>query len=58
LWLGFCFNKLFPFFIRGFQAPVLGASGSIMAVLVAFAYINPEREFFYSLCPFLLMQEE
>ncbi len=35
-----------PFFIRGFQAPVLGASGSIMAVLVAFAYINPEREFF------------
>lgn len=35
-----------PFLIRGSQPPVLGASGSIMAVLIAFAYINPEREFF------------
>ncbi len=34
-----------PFVIRGFQPPVIGASGSIMAVLIAFAYINPEREF-------------
>ncbi|MGC9055121.1 MAG: rhomboid family intramembrane serine protease [Candidatus Hydrogenedens sp.] len=34
-----------PFVIRGFQPPIIGASGSIMAVLIAFAYINPEREF-------------
>lgn len=39
------FINFIPFVIRGFQPPVIGASGSIMAVLIAFAYINPEREF-------------
>ncbi len=34
-----------PFVLRGVHPPVIGASGSIMAVLIAFAYINPEREF-------------
>ncbi len=34
-----------PYIIRGSQPPVIGASGSIMAILIAFAYINPEREF-------------
>ncbi len=34
-----------PFVIKGYQPPIIGASGSIMAVLVAFAYINPEKEF-------------
>jgi len=34
-----------PFLLRGIHPPVIGASGSIMAVLIAFAYINPEREF-------------
>jgi membrane associated rhomboid family serine protease len=34
-----------PFVIKGSQPPVIGASGSIMAVLVAYAFINPEREF-------------
>lgn len=34
-----------PFVFKGFQPPVIGASGSIMAILIAFAYINPEREF-------------
>ncbi|MCA1901593.1 MAG: rhomboid family intramembrane serine protease [Candidatus Hydrogenedens sp.] len=35
-----------PFVFQGYTPPIVGASGSIMAVLVAFAYINPEREFF------------
>ncbi|HOV32933.1 MAG TPA: rhomboid family intramembrane serine protease [Candidatus Hydrogenedens sp.] len=39
-------TNFIPFLIRGSQPPILGASGSIMAVLIAFAYINPEREFF------------
>lgn len=35
-----------PYVLQGYQPPVIGASGAIMGVLVAFAFINPEREFF------------
>ncbi len=35
-----------PYVLTGNHSPVIGASGSVMAVLMAFAYLDPEREFF------------
>lgn len=34
------------FYKSGFRPPVVGASGSVMGVLVAFAMVYPDREFF------------
>ncbi|MCX8063988.1 MAG: rhomboid family intramembrane serine protease [Candidatus Hydrogenedentes bacterium] len=39
-------SNLFPYVLTGHHNPVIGASGSVMSVLMAFAYLNPEREFF------------
>lgn len=38
-------SHFFPYILTGDHSPVIGASGSVMGVLMAFAYLNPEREF-------------
>lgn len=35
-----------PYILTGSHNPVLGGSGSVMAVLMAFAFLDPDREFF------------
>lgn len=37
---------LFPYFLAGADPSVTGASGAVMGVLVAFAVIEPDRQFF------------
>lgn len=41
-----------PFAMSGDHATVIGASGAVMGVLVAFAVIDPERQFFLFPLPF------
>ncbi len=36
----------FPYLLTGSYSPVIGASGAVMGVLVAFAMIDPKRQFF------------
>lgn len=43
---------MLPVPLIGSNAPVLGASGAVMAVVMAFAVINPERELFLFPIPF------
>lgn len=40
------FGTFIPALLWGSGASVTGASGAVMAVMVAFAVVNPEREFF------------
>ncbi len=43
---------LYGYFMHGVDIPVVGASGAVMGVLVAFAIVDPEREFFLFPLPF------
>lgn len=38
---------LLPYFLQGESTSVVGASGAVMGVLVAFALVEPDREFFF-----------
>lgn len=40
------FATYVPALVRGDASPVIGASGAVMGVVVAFAMTNPERQFF------------
>ncbi len=45
-------GSLIPWWLRGADAPVVGASGATLGVLVAFAFAYPEREIFLFPLPF------
>lgn len=42
---------MLPYFLQGEITNVVGASGAVMGVLVAFAVVEPDREFFLLLFP-------
>lgn len=42
---------MLPYLLRGEVTNVVGASGAVMGVLVAFALVEPDREFFFLLFP-------
>lgn len=44
--------NLIPYFIIGASVPVVGASGAVLGVLVAFAVIDPDRHIFLLPLPF------
>jgi membrane associated rhomboid family serine protease len=42
----------FPFFLLGQEQTVAGASGAVMGVLIAFAYLDPKRQLYLFPLPF------